>query len=132
MRELLQDIKDRGFRLLLASSGRRRHVEAFLDLFGGKDLADAWMTSEDAERSKPAPDLIETALAKVAGAHGVMVGDSTYDCIAAGKLDVPTLAVQTGGFSIEELQAAGASRVFSSLQELHDNLDATPLGRPDR
>ncbi len=59
-----------------------------------------------------------------------MVGDSTWDCLAAGKIGIPTIAVRTGGFSVEELQDAGASRVFDSLQEFCDALDDTPLGRP--
>lgn len=128
--ELLRDVKRRGFRLVLASSGKAKHVETFLDLFGGKELADAWTTSEDAERSKPAPDLLQTALAKVRGAEGVLVGDSTWDCISAEKAGVPCLGVRTGGFSAEELKAAGAVSVFESLAELRDDLDSTPLGRP--
>ncbi len=129
-RQLLGEVKDRGFRLVLASSGKAVHVEAFLDLFGGRELADAWTTSEDAETSKPAPDLLQTALAKVQGARAVMIGDSTWDCIAAAKIDVPTLAVRTGGFSVDELEDAGATRVFESLSELWENLDSTPLSRP--
>lgn len=126
-RSLLESVKERGFRLVLASSGKARHVENFLDLFGGKQLADAWTTSADAQNSKPAPDLLQVALSRVEGARAVMIGDSTWDCVAARKLDVPTLAVRTGGFSVEELREAGASRVFDSLVELRDGLDDTPL-----
>jgi HAD superfamily hydrolase (TIGR01549 family) len=125
--ELLAEVKNRGFRLVLASSGQKQQVEIFLDLIGGKDLADAWTTSEDAEKSKPAPDIVQTALAKVNGATGVMIGDSTWDVIAAGKLNIPTIAVQTGGFSVEELRAAGASHVFESLVALRAHLDDTEL-----
>ena len=129
-RALLEEVKGRGFRLVLASSGKTKHVEAFLELFGGRDLADAWTTSDDAEKSKPEPDIVQTALAKVEGASGVMIGDSVYDCIAAGRIGIPTIAVRTGGFSTEELEQAGASRVFDSLGELHDALDSTALAAP--
>ena len=44
-RALLQEVRDRGFRLVLASSGKTQHVEAFLDLFDGRELAEAWTTS---------------------------------------------------------------------------------------
>jgi len=132
VRELLEDVKDRGFRLVLASSGKTQQVEAFLDLIGGRSLADAWTTSDDAEHSKPEPDIVQTAMAKVEGASGVMVGDSVYDALAAAKLSIPTIAVRTGGFSPEELQDAGAISVFESLAELRENLDDTPLGRPSR
>lgn len=128
--ELLEEVKRRGFRLVLASSGAKKHVEAFLDLIDGKSLADAWTTSEDAERSKPEPDLIESALAKVGGGAGVMVGDSTYDAMAAAKLDIPTVAVRTGGFSVEELREAGAKQVYDSLEQLRDGLDDTALAEP--
>ena len=130
--ELLAEVKDRGFRLVLASSGKTQHVEAFLDLIDGKSLADAWTTSDDAEKSKPEPDIVQTALAKVDGASGVMVGDSVYDAMAAAKLSIPTLGVRTGGFSVGELQEAGVLQVFSSLGEFRQALDGTPLARPSR
>jgi HAD superfamily hydrolase (TIGR01549 family) len=129
-RALLEEVKDRGFRLVLASSGKTKHVEAFLELFGGRDLADAWTTSDDADRSKPEPDIVQTALAKVDGAGGVMIGDSVYDVIAAGKLGIPTIAVRTGGFGTDELREAGASQVFDSVEELHAALDSTALAGP--
>jgi HAD superfamily hydrolase (TIGR01549 family) len=128
--ELLAEVKRRGFKLVLASSGKAKHVEAFLDLVDGRSLADAWTTSDDAEKTKPEPDLVVTALGKVEGASGVMVGDSTWDVIAAGKVDVPTIAVRTGGFSVGELLEAGASRVFQSLVEFRSSLDGTALARP--
>ena len=131
-RGLLEDVKERGFRLVLASSGKTKHVEAFLELFGGRDLADAWTTSDDAEKSKPEPDIVQTALAKVEGASGVMIGDSVYDVLAAGKLGIPTIAVRTGGFGADELQDAGAAHVFDSLDELHAALDDTALAAPSR
>ena len=128
--ELLVEIKDRGFQLVLASSGKKEFVEHFLDLIDGKSIADAWTTSEDADKSKPEPDLLQSAMAKVPGAHGLMIGDSTWDCIAANKLSVPTLAIRTGGFSVEELTGAGALRVFDSLVDLRASLDDTPLAQP--
>jgi HAD superfamily hydrolase (TIGR01549 family) len=130
--ELLQEVKDRGFKLVLASSGKKKHVEAFLDLIDGKSLADAWTTSEDAENSKPAPDIVEIAMKRVEGAAGLMVGDSIYDVIAAGKLDIPTIAVRTGGFSVGELQEAGALQVYDSLVAFREDLDNTPLKSPSR
>jgi HAD superfamily hydrolase (TIGR01549 family) len=130
-RPLLAEIKDRGFKLVLASSGKAQHVDVFLDLIGGRDVADAWTTSDDVESSKPAPDLVGAAMAKVDGTSGCMVGDSTWDAVAAGKLRVPTVGVLTGGFSREELRNAGAIRVFDSLGAMLDELDTTPFRRPE-
>jgi HAD superfamily hydrolase (TIGR01549 family) len=130
--ELLAEVKERGFRLVLASSGKTEHVERFLDLIDGKSLADAWTTSEDVEKSKPEPDIVSAALAKVEGASGVMVGDSIYDAQAAAKLNIPTLGVRTGGFSVGELQEAGVLQVFDSLVAFRTALDGTPLARASR
>ena len=54
------------------------------------------------------------------------------ELIAAGKLDIPTIAVRTGGFGTDELQEAGAAHVFDSLEELHAALDETALAVPSR
>jgi HAD superfamily hydrolase (TIGR01549 family) len=130
--ELLAEVKQRGFRLVLASSGKTRHVETFLDLIDAKSLADAWTTSDDVARSKPEPDIVATALAKVEGASGIMVGDSIFDAQAAGKLNIPVIGVRTGGFSVGELQEAGVLQVFDSLVAFRHALDGTPLARASR
>lgn len=126
---LLQDVRDRGLQLVLASSGEKKHVEHYLGLINGRELADAWTTSADAEQTKPAPDLIETAMAKVGGAHAIMIGDSTWDAKAAGRAGLPTYALRTGGFSVEELKEAGALRVYESLQEMRVELDRMVRGQ---
>ena len=128
--ELLVETKRRGFQIVLASSGKAAHVERSLDLIDARGLADAWTTSEDASDSKPAPDLVDTALKKVSRSSGVMIGDSTWDVIAAGRLDVKTIALLTGGSSRAELSEAGAIAVFDSPQDLLDHLDITPLHHP--
>ena len=125
-------MKERGFRLVLASSGKTEHVERFLDLVGGKDLADAWTTSDDVEKSKPEPDLVATALAKVGGTSGVMVGDSVYDAQAAAKIGIPVLGLRSGGFSVGELLEAGVLQVFDSLVAFRQALEGTPLARTSR
>ncbi|WP_395727247.1 HAD family hydrolase [Nakamurella sp.] len=129
--DLLADVRDRGFRIVLASSGKQHDIEHMLDLLDARGLADAWTTSSDVEATKPAPDLLEVALAKVDGAGAVMIGDSTWDCLAAGKLGIPTLAVRTGGFSVDELTDAGAAMVCANLVEMRDRLDETPLAAAD-
>jgi phosphoglycolate phosphatase-like HAD superfamily hydrolase len=58
-----------------------------------------------------------------------MVGDSTFDCEAARRAGLDTVAVLTGGFSEQELRDAGAAQVFDSIEELRRSLDETPLGR---
>ncbi len=59
-----------------------------------------------------------------------MVGDSTWDLIAAGKIDVPSIAVRTGGFSEAGLRDAGAGQVFETLTDFRRRLDETVLAKP--
>lgn len=122
--DLLAALRDRGARVVLASSGKPEHVEAFLDLIDGRAVAEAWTTSKDVERTKPEPDLFAVALDKLGDAPSVrarevvVVGDSTWDCIAARRLGARALALRTGGFSREELLEAGADAVYDSLPEV--------------
>ena len=126
-RRLLELLGDRGHRLVLASSGKPDEVDHYLDLLGARELVEAWTTSGDVDRTKPDPDLVVAAVEKVGGGEAVLVGDSTWDCEAAARADVPAVAILTGGFSEQELRQAGASAVFESLSELCERLDETPL-----
>ena len=126
-RELVVELKEQGHTVILASSAKEEEVEHYVDLLDARDLADSWTTSADVETTKPAPDLVESALGRSDQDGAVMVGDSTFDCEAAGRAGVPTIAVLTGGFSDQELREAGAVAVFESPAELLDELDQTPL-----
>lgn len=126
-RELLIAARSRGFKVVLASSGQAEQTEHYLDLLDARDLIDGWTTSDDVQETKPAPDLIHAALAKVGGTSGILLGDSTWDCQAAQKAGAITYAVLTGGFSVEELEQAGARRVYDDLPGLLDDLDNTAL-----
>jgi HAD superfamily hydrolase (TIGR01549 family) len=127
-RELIEDLKRTDHRVVLASSAKPDEVEHYLDLLDARELADGWTTSGDVENTKPAPDLVNSALEKIGGGPAVMVGDSVYDCEAAGNADVETIAVLTGGFSDSELLKSGARIVFASIVELRERLSWTPLG----
>jgi HAD superfamily hydrolase (TIGR01509 family) len=126
-RELIVDLKERGFTVVLASSAKADELERYLDLLDVRELADAWTTSADVEATKPAPDLVVAALEKAGGGDALLIGDTPWDCRAAAKAGVPTIAVVTGGFSEAELREAGAVAVFESLPELRERLSETPL-----
>ncbi|HEX6582172.1 MAG TPA: HAD family hydrolase [Thermoleophilaceae bacterium] len=126
-RELIEDLTKRGHAVVLASSAKKVEVEHYLDLLGARELADDWTTSDDVEATKPEPDLVVAAVEKAGGGEAVMVGDSTWDCEAAKRAGLDTIAVLTGGFSEAELRDAGALVVYRSIEELGESLDETPL-----
>jgi HAD superfamily hydrolase (TIGR01509 family) len=126
-RELLVELKERGHALVLASSAKQHEADHYLDLLDARELADGWTTSADVEQTKPQPDLVAAAIAKAGGDEAVMVGDSTWDCEAAKRAGIATIGVLTGGFSDQELVAAGAACVFERIEDLRHDLDDTPL-----
>ena len=129
-RELIVALKERGHRVVLASSGKPHHVDRALDLLDARDLADAWTTSEDVEETKPAPDLLQVALKKLGepmDAPSVVVGDSVYDVEAAKNAGMPAVVVRSGGFGDDELRDAGAVAIFDTPADLTAALDDTDL-----
>jgi HAD superfamily hydrolase (TIGR01549 family) len=126
-RELIEDLKKSGHAVVLASSAKAHEVEHYLDLLDARELADGWTTSADVQATKPEPDLVVAAVEKAGGGDAVMVGDSVWDCEAAKRAGLDTIAVLTGGFSEAELREAGALAVYSSIGELRESLDETPL-----
>jgi phosphoglycolate phosphatase-like HAD superfamily hydrolase len=114
---------------VLASSAKPEELEHYLTLLDARSLVDAWTDSGDVEATKPAPDLVVAALEKTGAAPGdaVMIGDSTWDCLAAKAAKVRSIGVLTGGFSREELLEAGASKVFDTVEDLRQGLGDTIL-----
>jgi HAD superfamily hydrolase (TIGR01509 family) len=126
-RRLLETLKERGHQVVLASSAKKEEIEHYVDLLDARELADAWTSSADVEKTKPNPDLVQVALEKAGGGDAVMVGDSVWDVEAAKRAGIPTIAVRTGGFGHDELVEAGAACVFDSVEELIGALQDTPL-----
>jgi HAD superfamily hydrolase (TIGR01509 family) len=128
-RELIEELSRRGHTVILASSAKDWEVDHYLDLLDARQVADGWTTSADVEATKPEPDLVHAALERAGGEDrdAVMVGDTPWDIHAAGNAGVPTVAVLTGGFAIDELKESGAQAVFESVAELCSSLEQTLL-----
>ena len=122
-RELIADLKEKGHKVVLASSAKSNELDHYLDQLDARDLVDDWTDSSDVDDTKPDPDLVKAAMKKAGTEDAVMVGDSVWDCKAAARAGIETIAVLTGGFSEDELKEAGAKHVFSSIGELRDALD---------
>jgi len=128
-RELVKTLKQRGNRVVFATSAIRAHFDIFLDeKLDARAFAHGAVTKDDAEASKPDADLIDAALVQLGGGPAVMVGDTPWDCEAARKAGIETICLLTGGYAEAELRAAGAIAVFESPQDLCDRLEETPLG----
>lgn len=125
---LVKVLYERGAAVVLASSAGEEDLERFRSMLDVDDFLAGATSSADVEAAKPEPDIICAALEKVPDVErSVMIGDSTWDCEAAGRAGIASVALLTGGFSEQELRDAGAAAVFASIGELIDHLDRTPL-----
>lgn len=125
--EFVGALRERGHRVVLASSGDAEDIEKYVDQLGiGEDL-EATVTSGDVDSSKPAPDLVEAALDHLETRNAIMVGDTPWDIRAAARAGIPAVCVLTGGFVADELRDVGAVAVYESVAELAARLDDSPF-----
>jgi HAD superfamily hydrolase (TIGR01549 family) len=122
-RELLAAIGESGLKVVLASSSIPKHAERPLELLHADEHSDAWTTSEDADDSKPSPELLDKALQKAGGGRAVMVGDAVWDVEAASNEGIPTIGLLSGGYGRQELLDAGAVAVYDDPADLLAHLD---------
>ena len=130
VRELFERIRAAGQRIVLASSGKADEVERYGKLAGIADLLDAATSADDAERSKPHPDIFQAALARIeplGAADAIVVGDTPYDAEAARKAGLRTVGVLCGGFPESELRAAGCVAIYRDPEDLLTRYEASLL-----
>jgi phosphoglycolate phosphatase-like HAD superfamily hydrolase len=128
--ELLRRVCDAGLKVAVASSAKTSELEVYLDIAGIKDLLDVATSSEDAEHSKPAPDIFQVALTKlcIEGPEAVAIGDTPYDAEAARKAGIPSIGLLCGGFTEADLRKGGCVAVYPGPAALLACFRASPLG----
>jgi HAD superfamily hydrolase (TIGR01509 family) len=128
-RELVAAIKARGLVAVAASSAKEDELRALLRIAGADSLLDAATSSDDAEESKPDPDIIHAALRKAhaEATNAVLIGDTPYDMEAAGRAGVDCIAFRCGGWQDGDLR--GAITVYDGPWDLLARLDESPLVR---
>jgi HAD superfamily hydrolase (TIGR01509 family) len=127
--DLVRACHERGLTTVLATSAKADDLDWMLPAIGAGDALSGSTTSEDVERSKPAPDLLQVAL----DAHGLdparttVVGDTVWDVEAATRAGMPCIALTCGGISAQELREAGAVEVYDDPADLLAHLDESAL-----
>src|SRR5215204_5099212 len=120
-KELITSLVERGYEVWLATSAKPEELEHHMKELGAEDNIAGVVSSDEAEESKPAPDIFGLALerADVCPEDAVVVGDSMWDIEAAKEAGTRVAAVMTGGaFSRAELEEAGAYAVYEDCHEL--------------
>src|SRR3954452_14576366 len=109
--ELVRKLAGSGYLVALASSGEPEFADEALDDLDIRDHVAALRTSQDADHSKPEPDLIEVTLDAIGTRRAVRVGDTPYDVASAERAGLRCIGLRSGGYSEAELDEAGAALV---------------------
>lgn len=133
VRALFEKAIATGQRVALASSAKGDEIEQYERIAGIEDLVHTEVSSSDAEKSKPHPDIFEAALERLGKGFDrsevVVIGDSPYDAEAARRASLQCVGVRCGGFPEESLRQAGCSVLYDDPADLLRNYDSSPLAR---
>lgn len=130
VRALIQHLQVDGKQLALASSAKGDELQTYKEIADIKDLIDTETSSDDAEESKPNPDIFEAALERLGGIEpkdAIVVGDTPYDAEAASKAGMHTIGLLSGGWSADELRQAGCIATYKDPADLLAHYDSSPL-----
>jgi HAD superfamily hydrolase (TIGR01509 family) len=126
VRELFERIKTDGKRIVLASSSKEDEVKAYKKIARIEDLVDDATSADDAQHSKPKPDIFQAAL-KILGNPALetilVVGDAPYDAEAAKKAKLKIVGVLCGGFDEKILRESGCAEIYRDPADLFVNYE---------
>ncbi len=133
VRALVERLLADGRQLALASSAKGDELQTYKKIAGIEDLIGTETSSDDAEESKPNPDIFEAALDRldgIAADDAIVIGDTPYDAEAASKAGIRTIGLLSGGWTAEDLTRAGCIATYRDPAELLAEYETSPLAGP--
>ena len=129
---LVAAVKDLGLTAVAASSAKKDELNALLRIAGAECLMDGATSADDAEESKPDPDIINAALkcAQASPGEAIMIGDTPYDVEASRRAGVAIIAFRCGGWADADLK--GAIAIYDGPWDLLQRLDESPFRQSHR
>lgn len=126
-RVLVDRLRSRGLVCAAVSSASADDIAGLLRAAGVADLMEYVVSADDADHSKPDPDVVQLALERIGvdAAEALMIGDTPYDVEAGARAGVPVVALRCGGWSERDLE--GAIAIYDDPADLSSKLDASPL-----
>lgn len=127
-RVLVDRLRSRGLVCAAVSSAPGNEIADLLRAAGVADLIDIVVSADDADRSKPDPDLVEIALERVgvSSLEALLIGDTPYDVEAGERAGVAVVALRCGGGWTDN-DLAGAIAIYDNPADLSAELDRSPL-----
>jgi HAD superfamily hydrolase (TIGR01509 family) len=129
-RELVEWLHDDRLKLYVATSAKDEELQPLLQVAGANRYMEATASSDDADRSKPDPDIVVAALKQTGRPNNevIMIGDTPYDVEAALRAGINIIALRSGGWRDRDLQHALA--VYDDPADLLNHYDLSPFRRP--
>ncbi|MGZ3457790.1 MAG: HAD family hydrolase [Archangium sp.] len=128
--ELLRHLRDKGWRIALASTADPDELEHYIELLGAEDLIDARTTDAEVDRTRLNEEIPAEAI-RLLGLDGtddtLAVAGSPFDVEGSVHLGLRCIGLVCGGFSDEDLRSAGAIAVFGSPDDLLTRYAESPL-----
>jgi HAD superfamily hydrolase (TIGR01509 family) len=123
--DLLRELTRQKLPWAIATSGRMRTAEMNLKSLDVDPESAVVITRDTVRYAKPDPDLfVEAARRLGATTHGsYVIGDSIWDMYAALRCGALGIGLLSGGYGKDELERAGAMRVFDDPADMLDHLD---------
>lgn len=127
--DLLKHLARQRIRIAIATTGGRAQTDRLLQQLQLPKNIEI-ITGDDVEKAKPSPDIFVAAAERLQVAIGdcIVVGDSTWDMLAAGRKSALGVALLSGGYGQEDLERAGAFRVYSDPSDMLMHIEQ--LGLP--
>jgi HAD superfamily hydrolase (TIGR01509 family) len=124
-RELLETLTRADIPWAIATSGRMQTASQNLAALGVNPDVNVVVTRDDVKYAKPDPDLFLAAAARLNApiTSAVVIGDSIWDMLAARRCQALGVGLLSGGYGLDELERAGAYRVYEDPADLLDHLD---------
>jgi HAD superfamily hydrolase (TIGR01509 family) len=130
LRAAMNSLTRLGTKWAIATSGRMQTAGPNLNILGvGSDVP--IITSDQVARAKPDPDVFLAAaeLLEVPITSSIVVGDSVWDLLAACRAGALGVGLLSGGYGREELESAGAYRIYNDPADLLWHLDEMGVRR---
>ena len=124
-RELLDFLTENGTPWAVATSGWMETAKFNLEALGIDPAVVPVVTRDQVKYAKPDPDLFLAAADRLGAKieHSVVVGDAIWDMLAARRCRALGVGLLSGGYGQEELERAGAARVYEDPADLLKHID---------
>jgi HAD superfamily hydrolase (TIGR01509 family) len=132
VRDLFHRLLQDKWKLALASSAKKAELKIYKEMCHIADLLETETSSDEAEESKPHPDIFQAAMKRLGDidpADCLVVGDSPYDAQAAGKAGIRSIGVLCGGFPEAELRQAGYETIYQDPADILAHYEESVFSR---